>query len=461
MAIATTDMSLLLLTAEGLVRCRVTDPADRIEVLGVALDDDNIREVCPDPFDPHRLYATSTADVYLSEDGGERWEQLPAGGLDYREIWTLSVHPTRPNEIYVGTLPAAVYVSENGGRSFRELTSFRQLPDYERWTFPPPPHTAHIRSIALDARVPDEILVGIEEGGVARSRDRGQTWEDISGPPSSTAYPAYKDVTGQSRYQPGQRENGRVYRDVHQVVRHPERLDTIYATSGLGTYRSDDAGGAWTGLDRGMPLRYSVLLAVHPGAPDRLFLGAAEYGPPAWKGHRTPRPGPFNNGRYSRDVSDQVGGAHCTIFRSDDAETAGGRWAAGYPPTTPPWSMGYAFTRRIRTRSWSPTRMAASTSATTEASAAGSSMSPSRSCTAFELPPPPRGGTLALPLNPEAGACEQRSSETEPHRGGHMTVLISNENIQEALHAGRLRVEAIIDAIEGAYRDLGAGPGGL
>src|SRR5262245_26541686 len=94
----------------------------------------------------------------------------------------------RANELYVGTLPAAVYVSENGGRSFRELSAFRRLPEYPKWTFPPPPHTAHIRCITLDARVPDEILVGIEEGGVARSRDRGESWEDISGPARSNAY---------------------------------------------------------------------------------------------------------------------------------------------------------------------------------------------------------------------------------------------------------------------------------
>ena len=36
-----------------------------------------------------------------------------------------------------------------------------------------------------------------------------------------------------------------------------------------------------------------------------------------------------------------------------------------------------------------------------------------------------------------------------------MTLLISNENVQAALDSGQLRVEGIIDAIEGAYRDLG------
>jgi photosystem II stability/assembly factor-like uncharacterized protein len=331
MAVATERSMLYLLTAEGLVRCGATDRLDASAIVGTALDGEIIREVCQDPFEPRRLYAASTTDVYSSENGGETWDQLAAGGVDYRELWTLAVHPTRPNEVYLGTLPAAVYVSENGGRSFRELASFRQLPDHDRWTFPVPPHTAHIRSIALDARVPDDILVGVEEGGVARSRDRGATWEDVSGPHSETAFPTHKDLTGQSPYQPGRHEPGRVYRDVHQVVRHPTRLDTVYATSGRGTYRTDDAGRSWTLLDNGLPLAYSVLMAVHPAAPDRLFVGAAGNGPVAWKGFRTPRTGPFNTGRFRLDLSEQRGGAKTMIFRSDDAGQSWRALAGGLP----------------------------------------------------------------------------------------------------------------------------------
>ncbi len=37
-----------------------------------------------------------------------------------------------------------------------------------------------------------------------------------------------------------------------------------------------------------------------------------------------------------------------------------------------------------------------------------------------------------------------------------MTLLISNENVQQALDSGKLPVGSIIDAIEGAYQDLGA-----
>lgn len=312
------SLQLFLLKADGLERCRWDGHSERVEILGTALEGETVRELARDAVNPHRIYAATLTEIHVSDDGGENWKWLPSGGIDHRDIWAMAAHPTRAEEIYVGTLPAAIYVSENGGRSFRELAAFRELPDYGRWTFPPPPHVAHIRCITLDARVPDEILVGIEEGGVARSRDRGASWEDISGPSSPTAFPEYNDPAGILPYQMGQHEDGRVYRDVHWVTRHPSRLDTIYASTGIGTYRSDNGGRFWSKLDYGMGRAYAIPMTNHGAAPDRLFLGAAENGPTSWKGHRTVRAGPYNTIRFSRDTSEAVGGAKTQILRSDD-----------------------------------------------------------------------------------------------------------------------------------------------
>lgn len=324
MASTNGTLQLFLLKADGLTRCRWDGRSERVEGLSTALEGETVREVARDGVNPRRLYAATLTEIHVSDDGGESWKWVPSGGIDHRDIWAMAAHPTRTDEIYVGTLPAAIYVSENGGRSFRELTDFRQLPAYGKWTFPPPPHVAHIRCITLDARVPDEILVGIEEGGVARSRDRGASWEDISGPSSQTAFPEYNDPAGILPYQMGQHEDGRVYRDVHWVTRHPSRLATIYASTGIGTYRSDDGGKFWRKLDYGMGRAYAIPMTNHGAAPDRLFLGAAENGPTSWKGFRTVRAGPYNTIRFSRDTSETVGGAKTQILRS---ENGGETWS--------------------------------------------------------------------------------------------------------------------------------------
>jgi hypothetical protein len=336
------QLLLFLLTADGLVRCRWDGRVDNVEILNHALDGETVREVARDPFTPKRLYAATLTEIHVSEDDGASWQWLPSGGIDHRDIWTMAVHPARADEIYVGTLPAAVYVSENGGRSFRELSAFRALPDYNKWTFPPGAHVAHARCIALDARAPDEIIVGIEEGGVARSRNRGATWEDISGPASSTAFPKVNDPAGIVPYEMGQHEDGRVYRDVHLVMRHPTRLETLFASTGIGTYQTNDGGKNWLKCEYGMGRAYAIPMANHPSVPERIFLGAAENGPASWPGYRTVRAGPYNTVKFSRNLSAQTGGAKTQILRSDDAGKTWNRLEAGLPAGHAHMTCGFA-----------------------------------------------------------------------------------------------------------------------
>jgi hypothetical protein len=335
-------LQMFLLTADKLVRCRWDGRSERLEYLDSALEGETLREVAPDPFNPNRFYAATVTEIHVSDDAGASWKWLPAGGIAYRDVWAMQVHPTRANELYVGTLPAAVYVSENGGRSFRELSALRELPEYNKWTFPPPPHAAHVRCITLDGRVPDEIIVGIEEGGVVRSRDRGESWEDMSGPLSATAYPEHSDPAGLLPYQMGKHEEGRVYRDVHLVIRDPVKLETLYATTGIGTYITHDGGKLWSKAEYGMGRAYAIPTVIHAGAPKRIFLGAAENGPTSWKGYRTVRAGPYNTIRFSRDTSQETGGARTQILRSDDGGATWRRLDGGLPAGHPHMTCGFA-----------------------------------------------------------------------------------------------------------------------
>src|SRR5262245_11507433 len=336
------NLQLFLLGADRLLRCRWDGRTENVEILNSALDGETVREVARDRFNPKRLYAATLTEIHVSEDDGAMWQWLPSGGIDHRDIWTMAAHPTRANEIYIGTLPAAVYVSENGGRSFRELSAFRSLPDYHKWTFPPGPHVPHVRCITLDGRVPDEIIVGIEEGGVARSRDRGATWEDISGPPTPTAYPKINDPAGIVPYEMGKHEDGRVYRDVHWVTRHPTRLETLFASTGLGTYKTNDGGKSWTKCEYGMGRAYAIPMVNHPSVPDRIFLGAAENGPASWPGYRTVRAGPYNTVKFSRNTSAETGGAKTQILRSDNSGKTWHRLAGGLPVGHEHMTCGFA-----------------------------------------------------------------------------------------------------------------------
>jgi photosystem II stability/assembly factor-like uncharacterized protein len=80
--------------------------------------------------------------------------------------------------VYAGTEPSNLYRSEDGGRRWQRLPALDALPSRPNWSFPPRPWTHHLRTIALHPSDPDRLTVGIELGGVLRSQDGGASFID-------------------------------------------------------------------------------------------------------------------------------------------------------------------------------------------------------------------------------------------------------------------------------------------
>ena len=120
------------------------------------------------------------------------------------------------------------------------------------------------------------------------------------------------------------------------------KLDTLYATTGIGTYITNDNGKYWSKAEYGMGRAYAIPTVIHPDAPNRIFLGAAENGPTSWKGYRTVRAGPYNTIRFSRDTSQETGGAHTQILRSDDGGKSWRRLNGSLPAGYPHMTCGFA-----------------------------------------------------------------------------------------------------------------------
>lgn len=267
-------MQLCVGTSKGIV---ILDPdrgglplmamADPASVWCMAQDSDN----------PQLLYAGSISNqqagsargrgsLARSPDGGRTWHDITPGSVRDEEVWAVATPPHSPEEVFIGTSHARILRSLDSGNSFRECAAFLKLPGRERWGFPPP-HIPHVRSIAFDRANPLLIYVGVEEGGVFRSPDRGRSFEPLD------------------------RE---VYSDIHCVVTDPADPRTLYVTTGRGLYLSNDAGGSWRNL-KGLSRSYTVPLLITDSA---LHVAAAAGPPPVW--------------------AMAAGGADALLFQSDD-----------------------------------------------------------------------------------------------------------------------------------------------
>jgi photosystem II stability/assembly factor-like uncharacterized protein len=223
-------------------------------------------------------FLTHTGDeTYAISTGGELWGRnekgkwrLINGQAIPDEVWSFGADPRLAGRLYAGASPALLYRSDDGGETWIACESLRKVPGYDTWTFPPPPHIPHVRSIAIDRETPGALYIGVEEGGIYRSPDGGETWESL---------------------------NEGLYWDVHTVTPAVSGED-LFATTGAGFHRSHDRGGHWQHI--GLPRRYTVPFLVSRVQPGRLYTAAALGPPPSW-----------------RD------GVNAAIYRSDDS---GGEW---------------------------------------------------------------------------------------------------------------------------------------
>lgn len=125
-----------------------------------------------DPSRRGRLYCgTWDRGLFRTEDGGDSWTHL---GLE--QVTAVAVNAD--GIAYAGTEPSALFRSEDAGATWTECTAMRELPSKDTWSFPPRPHTSHVRWITPDPEVRDRLFVCIEAGALLRSMDGGETWQD-------------------------------------------------------------------------------------------------------------------------------------------------------------------------------------------------------------------------------------------------------------------------------------------
>jgi photosystem II stability/assembly factor-like uncharacterized protein len=222
------------------------------------LDGSGAQCLAVDPGDPDTVYAgLREGGVRRTHDGGHTWLDcaLPEPG-----VFSLAVSAA-DGAVYAGTEPSRLFHSDDRGEHWRELEALLELPSRPTWRFPPRPWTSHVRWIAPSPHDPELILVGIELGGLMRSSDGGESWQD---------------------HRPG------AQRDVHSLAWHPLVRSRAYEAGGGGAAFSEDAGESWQPADEGRDRHYTWSVAVDREDAELWYVSAST-GPFAAHGGGDPK----------------------------------------------------------------------------------------------------------------------------------------------------------------------------
>ena len=199
------------------------------------LQHQHIRAIAVDPNNPQNIYAGDAQDgVFVSTDGGMSWKQQQNGLPPATTIHALAFDDSG-KKLYAAS-DAGVYVSADSAKSWAKVGGLPQ----DSYT-----------AVAFDLKKAQSIYAGSAQHGIFASQNSGATWTAAnSGLPASLAI------------------NGLAFdSEAHQ----------LWAATNAGIYLSPDSGASWRVLNNGLPAGvnvYTVLPAsIDGGAEGLIFAG--------------------------------------------------------------------------------------------------------------------------------------------------------------------------------------------
>ncbi|NOZ35792.1 MAG: glycosyl hydrolase [Chlorobi bacterium] len=201
-------------------------------------------------FDNKRLYFAANK-LFRSDDRGNSWKVISpdltrhlnrnemkilgkiqpvdavaknASTSIFGNITAFAESPINENLLYVGTDDGLIQITEDGGKTWRKLSKFRDVPEmtYVSCIFASQ-HNENIVYAAFDGRKDNNL-----KPYILKSQDKGKTWYEI--------------VTNLP-------EKGTVY----SLTEDPIEKQLLFAGTEFGLYYSNNGGGKWIKLSSGLP----------------------------------------------------------------------------------------------------------------------------------------------------------------------------------------------------------------
>ncbi len=218
------------------------------------IDDSDIFAIDIDPRDPNHVIASACSGIYETKNGGGSWRKVQGIPSQSRRTRAILQHPSVAGLVFAGTTEG-FWRSERGGDADSWMvTTSRQL---------------EINSITVHPSRPEVIYIGTNNYGVMVSYDSGKSFMPTNGGYSgrfanaivadrempNRVYAATINTATGGGFLFVSNDNGETWRPsmrnmpsrliTYSILQDQQDANIIYLGTNLGVYRSTDRGTSW------------------------------------------------------------------------------------------------------------------------------------------------------------------------------------------------------------------------
>ena len=218
------------------------------------INDSDIFAIDIDPRDPNHIIASACSGIYESKNAGESWRKVQGIPSQSRRTRAILQHPSVAGIVFAGTTEGFWRSDKGGDADSWMVTTSRQL---------------EINSITVHPSRPDVVYIGTNNYGVMVSNDGGKSFTPTNGGFSGRfAYAILPDRETPNRLYAStintatgggflfvSNDNGESWRPsmrsmpsrliTYAIVQDTRDANVLYLGTNLGVYRSIDRGTSW------------------------------------------------------------------------------------------------------------------------------------------------------------------------------------------------------------------------
>lgn len=218
------------------------------------IDDSDIFAIDIDPRDPNHVIASACSGIYETRNAGESWRKVQGIPSQSRRTRVILQHPSIAGMVFAGTTEGFWRSERGGDANSWMVTTSRQL---------------EINAITIHPARPQTVYIGTNNYGVMVSYDGGKNFAPTNGGYSgrfanvivadretpSRIYSATINTTTGGGFFFVSTDNGETWRPSmrsmparlisYAIVQDSRDANIIYLGTNLGVYRSMDRGASW------------------------------------------------------------------------------------------------------------------------------------------------------------------------------------------------------------------------